>query len=751
MTADVGPVGSAPAPAPAMGGASLSSPARETQRGEEGNAGGYAARQPSLHRLVTATCAPAVCLSDDDGQLRAEGVQGLYVGDVRVLSELVVSINGVEPVVVGLDLVGGCRSVFECVAFDVGKDAPDPALLVTREREVRADGLRECLAIESCSRETIAVRLAVRVASDMAPMAAVKSGGRPPAKSVEVEDGNLRWEAPGSGQVSVVCSPAPESVASTGATLTWDIVLHHGEQRSVCVEVVHREDRPGVVRARPTKVIGKGTPRTTAGYRSEIEQGLLGTMSVRSDDPRLERFVKRSLADLESLVMATASTPDDPFVAAGVPWFLTLFGRDSIWVARMLLPLGTGIALGTLRTLAHRQGAAVDEVTAEEPGKILHELRREPSSHEGFAGGRHGEAPLMLPPVYYGTVDATPLWVCLLRDAWRWGLSEDEVGSLLDPMERCLAWMRDYGMSVNGFLSYVDRSRSGLTNQGWKDSHDAIQYHSGRLARAPVCLCEAQGYAYEAAIAGAELLDAFGRPGGDEWREFGEVLAQRFRERFWVDSPRGPFPAIAIDGDGVAVDALASNIGHLLGTGILDSEESELVATWLGRPDLDSGFGLRTLSASSAGFNPFGYHTGSVWAHDTAIAIAGLSATPGNAARQCASSFIDGVLAAAEGFEFRMPELYGGQSRDGRPAPPAYPASCRPQAWSAASAIAVVSTLAGLRPDVPAGRALLRPLSTAKALEVSGMRVDGEALCVRIRPGVTPEVDGLPARLDLEV
>lgn len=748
MTVDVGPVGSEPAPG--IGAARSSASARETEIAEGDLASGSTARQPSLHRLVTATCAPAVCLSDDDGQLRSEGVQGLYVGDVRVLSELVVSINGVEPVEVGLDLVGGCRSLFESVAFNVGSDAPDPALLVTREREVRPDGLRESLVIESRNRQTTEVRLAVQVASDMAPMAVVKSGGRLLSKPVEVEDGNLHWRAPGSGQVSVVCSPAPKLVVSRGATLSWDLILHHGEQRSVCIEVVYREDRPGAVGARPTKAVGTSTRRATAGYLGNTEQGFLGTMSLRCDDPRLERFVRRSLADLESLVMATASTPEDPFVAAGVPWFLTLFGRDSIWVARMLLPLGTGIALGTLRTLAHRQGATIDEVTAEEPGKMLHELRREPASHEGFAGGRHGEVPLMLPPVYYGTVDATPLWVCLLRDAWRWGLSEDDVEPLLDPMERCLAWMRDYGMSANGFLSYVDRSRSGLTNQGWKDSHDAIQFHSGRLARAPVCLCEAQGYAYEAATSGAELLDAFGRPGGDQWREFADVLAQRFRERFWVDSPRGAFPAIAIDRDGVAVDALASNIGHLLGTGILDSAESELVATWLGLPDLDSGFGLRTLSANSAGFNPLGYHTGSVWAHDTAIAIAGLSATPGKAAQQCASSFIDGLLAAAEGFAFRMPELYGGQPRDGRPTPPAYPASCRPQAWSAASAITVVSTLAGLRPDVPAGRALLRPLPTATALEVTGLRVAGDPVRVRIQPGTTPEVEGLPARLYLE-
>ena len=294
-------------------------------------------------------------------------------------------------------------------------------------------------------------------------------------------------------------------------------------------------------------------------------------------------------------------------------------------------------------------------MTGEEPGKILHEVRREPASHEAFGGGSRGEAVLSLPPVYYGTVDATPLWVCLFRDAWRWGLPDAEVEALLVPMQACLGWMADYGCGTGPFVSYIDESGVGLTNQGWKDSHDAIQFRDGRVATAPLALCEVQGYAYEAAIGGAELLEAFGLRGGDRWREVrrsprgalqGALLGGRQRRTLSGGRPRrrwhpGRLPQL-------------EHLGHLLGTGLLDEEEAALVARRLGGPDLNSGFGLRTLAGSSAGFNPLGYHTGSVWAHDTAIAIAGLVRTPGAAAKQAAAGLIEGLLDAAESFAYRM-------------------------------------------------------------------------------------------------
>ena len=462
------------------------------------------------------------------------------------------------------------------------------------------------------------------------------------------------------------------------------------------------------------------------------------------------RFVARSLADLSGLRMSARWAPKDAVLAAGVPWYLTLFGRDAIWSARLLLPLGVELARGTLRAFAARQGRVVEPLTCEEPGKMFHEVRRAADTYETFPGRGHDGSIVPLPPIYYGTVDATLLWVCLLHDAWRWGLPDDDVQPLLDPMERCLGWLADYGCGSPPFVTYVSSSGHGLANQGWKDSGDGIQFRDGSIATGPLALCEAQAYAYEAALAGANLLEAFGRGGADRWREYAFELARRFRERFWVDDDGGPYPAVALDGRGKLVDSLTSNIGHLLGTGLLGPEESSLVARRLADPDLSGGYGLRTLAASSQGFNPLGYHNGSVWPHDTAIAIAGLARTPGEEAKRAARALIEGLLVAAEHFEYRMPELYGGHDRAGRSGPVPYPAACRPQAWSAASAVAVLAVLVGVRPDVPGGTVGVEALEGFGPLLVDGLRVSDATLAVRLPQSGPPEVRGVPASLTVQ-
>ena len=389
--------------------------------------------------------------------------------------------------------------------------------------------------------------------------------------------------------------------------------------------------------------------------------------------------------------MVLPDAPTEIFLAAGVPWYLTLFGRDSIWAARMLLPLGTDLALGTLKALARRQGRVTDPRTGEQPGKVLHEVRRQTNYDEGSAQVH------TLPPVYYGTIDATPLWVCLLHDAWRWGLPDDDVASLLGPLRRCLNWLAGPARGSDGFVRYMDESGHGLANQGWKDSSDAVQFRDGRLARPPIALCEVQAYAFEAALRGAELLEAFGLDGGERWRELAADLAERFRAHFWVSDHDGPYPAMALEADGTPVSSLSSNIGHLLGTGLLGPQESTLVARRLGGPELNSGFGLRTLATSSAGYNPFSYHRGSVWPHDTAIAITGLARTGGREAQEAASLLIEGLLSAAEAFDYRLPELYSGCEATGR-RPLPYPAACHPQAWTAAASVAVLAVQLGLTP-----------------------------------------------------
>ena len=393
-------------------------------------------------------------------------------------------------------------------------------------------------------------------------------------------------------------------------------------------------------------------------------------------DHRLRSWLTRSLEDLSGLWMATRDAPEDGFFAAGAPWYFTLFGRDSIWTARMLLPVDLEPARGTLRTLARRQGRRVDLKSAEEPGKILHELRR---TTVHFGG-------TWFPPVYYGTIDATPLWICLLHDAWQAGLPSDEVAELMPALELALKWLIECGdADGDGFLEYHDTSGHGLVNQGWKDSADAMRFHDGRTAAGPVALCEVQGYAYEAARGGADLLHAFGRPGAEDYRTWASQLAIRFRASFWCGHSDDRYPALALDGAKHQVDSLISNIGHLLGTGILNADEELLIARRVASPALDSGLGLRTMAATDAGYTPLSYHCGSVWPHDTAIVIAGLVRA---GLADYARGLIEGLLRASVAFEQRLPELWSGE---GRPVP--YPVACRPQAWSAASAVVVARAL----------------------------------------------------------
>ena len=687
--------------------------------------GGGRPQQPRLNRLVASFVAPALCLSDEDGQIRPGGAGGVFVQDRRLLSELVLEVDGAEPSPLSCELGGGAENRFEAACFNLGTAAPDPTVVVTRRRRVRPDGLDEQYVLRSYDRSPLRLLVGLRMAADLAEMADVKSGGRPDGLPATAGPGSLQWSDEHKGSVVASASPEPVAVDEEQGRLSWSVELEAGALATLELKV---------------RLVDSGTAGQIV-CSAPPSRATTGPV-VEARDRRLSLFLQRSFADLEALRLVTVDRPGDVFLAAGVPWFLTLFGRDSIWAARMLLPFGTDLALGTLRTLAHRQGRRGDPATGEEPGKILHELRRSPSRHDLW---QHDGAAMRLPPAYYGTVDATLLWVLLLHDTWRYGADEGAVEQLLGPMHSCLEWLSASLAQSGGFVSYVDESGHGLQNQGWKDSHDGIQFRDGRIATAPLALCEVQGYAYEAAVAGAALLDAFDRPGSARLLELAHGLGARFRSRYWVEDAEGPYPAVALDSEGRPVDSLASNIGHLLGTGLLDAEEEALVTRRLAGPDLDSGFGLRTLAASCAGFNPLSYHAGSVWAHDTAIALAGLSRTGGDAARRAAASYIEGLLSAAERFEHRMPELYAGHQRGQLQLLDPYPASCRPQAWSAAASAVIVTSLLGLRPDIPAGTVRVSPLECSVGLRsVEGIYLSQLPVSFRIDEDRAVEAAGLP-------
>jgi hypothetical protein len=616
--------------------------------------------QPFLHEEFVTLRAPAQVWSAPDGAIGRHGVHGYWTGDQRVVSAVALTVAGTE--VEPAAAVEESASVTVFTALLRGLDGPgaDPDVRLDRRRSVRADGVAESVRITSRLADQRAVDLVVRLRPDAAGMDSIKNGGGPVATPFDLTGDGAAWR---SGSVAVTLRAPGAELGRDGADLVlrWRSTVRRGAPVTAGWEVAL---------AAPDAVV-QGVD-SAAGWAPPA--GIA--------DDRLRRWVTRSLADLDALRVRRTGTQEE-FLAAGAPWFFTLFGRDSLWAARFLLPVDTAIAASTLRVLAALQGSKVDPATAEQPGKIMHELRQASLPVDNDR--------LSLPPLYYGTIDATPLWICLLHDTWRAGLAEAEVRALLPALERALAWMRDHGdADGDGLLEYIDESGHGLANQGWKDSGDSVQWRDGSLARGPIALCECQAYAHEAARAGADLLDAFGRPGAEQWRAWAARLAEKFRQTFWLRDEDGRYPAIALDADKNPVDTVTSNIGHLLGTGLLDAEEERLVARRLVAADLASGYGLRTLSTTAAGYWPLSYHGGSVWPHDTAIAVVGLTRS-GFATE--AAELAEQLLAAAVTFDFRMPELYSGEDAAQVARPTPYPASCRPQAWSAAAAIPVWTAL----------------------------------------------------------
>ncbi|MEH1092882.1 amylo-alpha-1,6-glucosidase [Micromonospora sp. CPCC 205739] len=678
--------------------------------------------QPLLHELVGVVLAPTSALGDRAGQIRPAGVQGVFHADARVLSRAELRIDDREPEALAHGPDGPHGARFVGLARWLGDPGADPTVRVERTRRAGPHGVDEEIRVVSTAAVPVRATVSVDLGCDLAPIEVVKSGGAAtPIEARTGQPGGVRWVADGITVTVTGEGARVDTGRATAPRLSWPVDLGPGGIATLRWRL--RVDDPRAVVTAPT-----GEPNWSRPV-------------VRADDRRLVRLLDRSLDDLRGLRLAEPASPADVFLGAGVPWFLTLFGRDSLWAARMMLPLGTELAAGTLRVLARRQGARLDPATGEAPGKILHELRR----HE-FAMLGEG---LRLPPAYYGTVDATMLWVALLHDAWRWGLPADQIEPLLPHLESALGWLDGHAdADGDGLVEYVDTTGHGLTNQGWKDSGDAVRFRDGRLAAPPIVLAEVQGYAYQAAVGGADLLDAFGRPGADRWRGYADALATRFRAAFWVDGPQGPHPALALDRDKRPVDSLTSNIGHLLGTGLLSGEEEAQVAHLLTGDALAGGFGLRTMSTGDAGFSPLSYHCGSIWAHDTAIVLAGLARA---GFREAALGLAEGLLGAAEAFDHRLPELYGGDDRTllGRPVP--YPAACQPQAWSAAAAVLLLHAATGLHPDVPNGRVALRPLAGPElgAVSVQGLRVAGTRVDVHVDATGQATLANLPPTLTL--
>jgi glycogen debranching enzyme len=451
----------------------------------------------------------------------------------------------------------------------------------------------------------------------------------------------------------------------------------------------------------------------------------------------LQRVLRRSQQDLGALRIFDPEDPTHAVVAAGAPWFMALFGRDSLLTGYMALPLDRSLTLGTLRTLARHQGRTADPLTEEEPGRILHEVRLGVESGLSLGGGS----------TYYGTVDATPLFVIVLGELARWGASAEDVRALLPNADRALEWVERYGdRDGDGFVEYQRATDRGLRNQGWKDSWDAINFADGHLAEAPIALCEVQGYVYDAFLRRADLARWMGEDAvAQRWTDRALSLRAAFNERFWLPE-RGWF-AVALDRDKKPVDACASNMGHCLWSGIVDADKAALVAAHLLSPAMFTGWGVRTLSSTMWAYDPVSYHNGSVWPHDNALIVAGLMRYGFIDEAQRVS---EGLLEAAQAFGGRLPELFCGFDRAEYPEPVPYPTSCSPQAWSAASPIQLLRTLLRFDPWMPGNRLWLAPVlpSAFTPLRIDGVSLGAGRISLEVS-GEGTEVEGIPDSVEV--
>jgi glycogen debranching enzyme len=691
--------------------------------------------RPLYPGTVTLIEGTAFCVCTPSGDIVPGGTDGVFFRDTRIASrwELLVDGEPVEPMAVVPD-----RPF--CATF-TGRSRPRPAkaestVLITRTRYV-GDGMREDIAVHNYGEESVGLHVSLRVESDLAGIFDVKAGrvtNSGPSELHAASDGLVISSRQRDRMRGTRVSAEGATVTAGGLSFVVVVAPRDVWRTTVLIQpMVDGQELP--TRFPPDQ------PIEHAGPSQRLDEWERSSPVVTTTHASLAQALRRSRADLGSLRIFDADQPDrPPIIAAGAPWFMTLFGRDSLLSSYMALPLDESLAVGTMLTLADLQGERVDALTEEEPGKIIHELRHG-ANLKGALGDPRSAA-------YYGSVDATLLFVKLLGELRRWGvLPRPAVEELLPHADRALQWMERYGdLDADGFVEYRRKTDRGLVNQGWKDSYDGINFADGTLAQPPVALAEVQGYAFAAYQARSHIAREMGDAGtAERYADRAAALKQAFNEAFWLEG-KGWF-AIGLDREKKPIDSLASNMGHCLLTGIVDADKAAAVAGQLMSPEMFTGWGIRTLAASMCAYNPMSYHNGSVWPHDNALIAAGLMRYGFvEEAQRVALS----VLEAAEAFEGRLPELFCGFDRAEYPRPLPYPTSCSPQAWASATPVYLLRVLLRFDPCLPCRKIWLAPALPEELgeIRIDGLSIAGHRVSVRAR-GEDLEVQGLPPDLEL--
>lgn len=598
----------------------------------------------------------------DTGTGPHASTEGLYVGDTRLLSRWVLHVHGRDLRVAGAveNTTGRSLALLPSSGRNQTTD-----LLTLRDQTIVPEGLLERLTLHNTGTEIMTVHLGIEAAADFADQFTIRADGRifdlgAARTSRRINDAgalifeyrhekdNVLFEAGLKIQASIAPAIRFTRRGRTDvATLQWTFALEPGKEQILDLQATSTHLAPARAVSLPHRPALRETDNTGTALR------------------------QRSLGDLDALCMPCPGLPELTIPAAGVPWFLTLFGRDALISAMLAQPERPGLLPDVVRALVATQGIRHNAASIEERGKIVHEIRVSELATLGLVPyGR-----------YYGTVDATPLFLTALG-----ALSDPDLLAEMEPAARAsVAWLRtDGGLDTHGFITYTP-DPEGLINQGWKDSHDAIAAADGTHAAGPIALCEVQGYAWRGIIETARLArDVWNDPDwATELERIADSLRYRFRHAFWM--PEHDFPALALDGDGRQIDALTSNAGHLLWSGILTQREAETVAERLLQPDFFTGWGIRTLAAGQRLFHAMSYHNGSVWPHDTIMAAQGML---NYGLIDSAATVAKGIIDAASHFENRLPELFGGFSRKDFPTPLSYGHAGTPQAWACAAAVA---------------------------------------------------------------
>jgi len=626
-------------------------------------------------------------VSDDRGDIEssASDPTGLFSFDTRFLSRWVLTVNDQRLNALSTDDLQYFQTRFFLVPGS-GSVYVDSRLTVIRQREV-ADGFREELRVLNHESEPVDLQIRIDAASDFADLFEVKDALKKKGRyRTRLADGHLVLEYQRETYVreTWISSSSPSDIDHKGLSFTITVPAHD-EWKTELDVVVSSGPAEGAA-DHPVRI--RGQRRVRRDMERGLEKWLQAAPRLECDWEPLEHIYRRCLTDLAALRFSTLTMPNRSLPAAGLPWFMTIFGRDSIFTSLQSLPFAPELAATTLLALAERQGTRIDDFRDEDPGRILHEMRY--GELTAFEERPHSP--------YYGNADATPLYVVLLDEYERWTGDARLVRDLEHAARAALNWIDEYAdLQDNGYVSYQRRNpETGLENQCWKDSWDSISYRNGDLPGFPRATCELQGYAYDAKMRGARLArlvwhdPAF----ADRLEKEAADLKRRFNREFWVED--GEYFAVALDSDGRQVDSLTSNIGHLLWSGIVDKSKARAVARHLLGPRLFSGWGVRTMAEGEARYNPIGYHVGTVWPFDNSFIAWGLRRY---GFKEEAACLVAGVMEAAEVFQGRLPEAFGGYPRNTTRYPVRYPTACSPQAWSTGAPLLLLRAGLGLEPQ----------------------------------------------------